>query len=510
MFEKLDEWGFPALVIPHGTTWGIHAPPTASLGHQLSTRQHDPQRQRLFEVYSGHGASETYRDLRHVIPDGDGGYSCPEPSDDFEPCCWRAGEILRDRCGALPSEDCEERVARARQNFVDAAVAGGAQAVFRHEVVPGSTPEDWLNCGQIQNEFLPAFTYRPGMSAQSGLALGDFSADGPPARFRYGLIGSSDTHAARPGTGYKEVHRTGMSDARGMDLGFSSSAKARPPRSIPPEEISAINSSMDERSASFFYTGGLAAVHSAGRSREAIFDALERREVYGTSGDRILLWFDLLAAEGRRPMGSEISLGEIPRFEVRAVGAFEQLPGCPEHVREGLTPERLHRLCLDECYSPSDQRKRISQIEVVRIHPQRTPDEPLAQLIEDPWLTLPCPESREGCIAQFEDADFVGSGRETVYYVRAIQAPSLAVNGDTLRCERDADGNCTSMAPCFPTGPDSDPTDDCLAPVQERAWSSPIFVQPVERPTARSTSTSTSTSTDERADPRERDHDSDA
>ena len=52
---------------------------------------------------------------------------------------------------------------------------------------------------------------------------------------------------------------------------------------------------------------------------------------------------------------------------------------------------------------------------------------------------------------------------------------SPAVNGDNLRCVYDAEGNCTEIRPCHPDfrTPDSD---ECLADVEERAWSSPIYV----------------------------------
>jgi hypothetical protein len=67
--------------------------------------------------------------------------------------------------------------------------------------------------------------------------------------------------------------------------------------------------------------------------------------------------------------------------------------------------------------------------------------------------------------------------REFIYYVRAIQEPTPAVNAGGLRCEYDAAGNCISVSPCYGDYR-SDRDDDCLSINEERAWSSPIFVQP--------------------------------
>ena len=99
LFEKLDQWGFPALVIPHGTTWGFYTPPGYTWDKQLDPDMDSP-RQRLVEVYSGHGNSEEYRTALDVVREPDGTYSCPAPSDDYEPCCHRAGELIRARCAA--------------------------------------------------------------------------------------------------------------------------------------------------------------------------------------------------------------------------------------------------------------------------------------------------------------------------------------------------------------------------------------------------------------------------
>lgn len=480
LFDKLTNWGFDSLVIPHGTTWGFYTPPGYTWDKQLRAAEDDPERQRLIEIYSGHGNSEEYRAWQEVNGDfSQPGASCPEPSANHEPCCWRAGELIRARCGGLPAAECERRVQKAKLDYLRAGVSG-------HLTVPGASIEDWKDCGQCRDCFNPSFSYRPGGSAQYVLAKGEFS-EGAPRHAMLGFIASSDNHSARPGTGYKEFGRRKMGEATGPESEAWRARffpKQKPP--APESETLSFEQLMQrapfqlvhlERQASFFMTGGLVAVHSKGRTREAIWDALRRREVYGTSGERILLWFHLEnGPAGQAPMGAEVKLGQAPKLVVRAAGAFVQKPGCPGWVTERLGAADVARLCLNECYHPGDQRKPITRIEVVRIRPQRSPDEKLASLIEDPWKKLDCAKQREVCEVSFEDADFVAGKRDVVYYVRAIQEPSLAVNAGGLRCERDASGACVKARPCYGDYRTSF-DDDCLSENEERAWSSPIYVR---------------------------------
>jgi hypothetical protein len=480
LYEKLSQWGFDTIVIPHGTTWGFYTPPGSTFDKQLTAAQHDPDKQTLIEVYSGHGNSEEYRDWKPITWDDKGQPVCPAPTSKYLPCCWQAGEIIRSRCGNIPIAECERRVAAARINFLNAGVAGRL-------TIPGSTVADWKDCGQCRDCFVPAYNYRPTTSVQYGLAISNFDDPAQPRRFRFGFIASSDNHSARPGTGYKEYGRHFMTETAGArDATWNTRILGTPPpssaESVPFDPATSAVQGFQlldvERQASFFLTGGLVAVHSEGRDRNAIWSALKRREVYGTSGERILLWFDLVnAGEAPLPMGSETALSVAPLLRVRAVGSFKQKPGCPESSVKALAPERLEYLCRGECYNPSDERHRITRIEIVRIRPQQQKGEPVAGLIDDPWRRYDCPPDPAGCELQLEDPDFLPSGRPAVYYARAVQEPTMAVNGGGLRCEYNAAGECVKVNPCY--GDYRTPyQDDCLAPIEERAWSSPIYVNP--------------------------------
>ena len=164
-----------------------------------------------------------------------------------------------------------------------------------------------------------------------------------------------------------------------------------------------------------------------------------------------------------------MTASQSPEFSVRALGSLEQKPGCPDYAAAHLGAERLRRLCLGECDNPGDQRRAITRIEIVRIRPQRHADEDVGPLIEDPWRRFECPDDPGGCSVEFDDPEFAASGRDALYYARALEAPRPAINGANLQTTFDAEGNATAIEPCRDA-------DGCPAPVSERAWSSPIFV----------------------------------
>ncbi len=478
LVDSLEAQNLDPLIIPHGTTWGFYTPTTVTFGKHLKA-EHRPEKMELVEVMSGHGNSEEYRSFRAAvnIDYENGTADCPAPSPNYLPVCWRAGEIIKERCLAdgEGEAECEARAKEARD-------ITAVRSVAAHLMIPGTEIEEWLDAGQCRDCFLPSFGYRPGNSVQYALAIRNFDDPENPTRLNWGFIASSDNHRARPGTGYKDVDRTRTTEATHLSSEwqkrvFPTEAKTSKARDLSPDELlqRGFGATEQERQASFWTTGGLAAVHSEGRSREEIFDAIKRRETYGTSGARILLWFNTKKGV---PMGGTTKQSRSPVFEVKAVGAHKQKPGCADETVDALGADRIQKLCANECFNPSNERMKITRFEVVRIRPQITEGEDVDNLIEDPWKVIPCNDSGNGCQATFSDPEFAASDRMATYYVRAIQEPSEKINADNLRCTYDDEGNCLEVNICY--GDDRTARDDdCLAEVEERAWSSPIYVEHV-------------------------------
>ena len=465
LFEKLDQWGMEAMVIPHGLAWGTTNPIGADFKYQMA--QLNDKYQRLVEINSGHGNSEIYKDLDMPLA---GDAICPAPRDNYTPCCWQAGEIIRDRCEANGNDTaiCESRAAQTRELFL-ANMNPVSQFSKAKEVVPETNLDDWGTCDQLVGEFQSAYNYQPKQSAQYMLTLGDENN-----RFRPGFIGSSDNHSAKAGNSYKELNRTQVTDVK--EAARSRRAeKLFSKLDIPIEEPDGgLFPDKEDLGNAFYFTSGLVAVHSANRDRDSIWDALYRREVYGTSGPRISLWFDMLAGEKTFPMGSEVYSGTNPTFKVKAMGSIKQKSGCPDSAVQALGAERIESLCLGECFNPSDEAHNITRLEIVKVTPRVSEDEKTSDLIQDPWQVFECAPGSTSCEAEFTDADFRKDGREAAYYVRAIQEATPTIQGDPLGCEYNDAGECMKTNYCMGDGE----TDDCISPAEHRAWSSPIYLMP--------------------------------
>lgn len=488
LMAKLVDQGLDPLIIPHGTTWGFYTPTGTTWDKALRTNMR-PERYNLIEIYSGHGNAEEYRKVgmpkRSRLSETEFAGSCVPPTGRYIPSCWKAGEIIRKRCLAenLGEAECESRAVTARENYAGVGQAG-------YLTVPGVKPDEWLNSSQCEDCFMPAFNQRFGTSVQASLATRSFKDDPKdPNQFIWGFVGSSDNHRARPGTGYKAYQRLTNSEAHGAinetwqdrQYGKPEEPVAKSTKLDPQELLKDVSLKLleQERQASFFTTGGLAGVHVAGRSREEIWDALQRRETFATSGPRILMWFDLIngGADGKTklPMGAETDLQRAPSFKATAVGSFVQAPGMPDHVKKGLSPERLQKICGGEAYNPTSVRQKIVRIEVVRIRPQMSPGQDISQRIDDPFKVKQCDGNPEGCSFEFSDPEYAEGSGDATYYARAIQEATPTINGGALRCEYNAEGVCIKVNPCYGDYR-TDQASDCTVPKEHRAWSSPIYL----------------------------------
>jgi len=462
LFSKIDEWGFDSIVIPHGTTWGLHVPYNSSWDSRLNERGHDPKKQILLEIMSGHGNSEEYRNFIAIDEGADGLIACPEPNNNFLPACNQAGELMKLRCEGLSNSECNARIELAKRYTVEAGP-------YSNMVFPEANPEEWLDANQCRDCFKPSFNYRPKQSAQYALAITNFD-NNEFNRYKFGFIASTDDHTARPGTGFKQYERRKMTFSSGVQSSWFDFKYAAKDPSFPEQPSLIVGDTQpdNERNSSFTYPGGIVGVHAKSRSMDDIWEALKSKRTYGTSGPRMLLWFELLISEDESlPMGSEVTMIEAPTFHIKAAGSYKQKPGCPSDSLSNLSSDRLEYLCAGECYNPSDERYSITRIELIKITPQEYQGEDVSNLINDVWQTFECPDKNEFCEITFTDSNFV---RDSVYYVRAIQEQTLAVNGEQIQVDsvegvKICKGSYTT-----------DLSNDCLFPSNERAWSSPIFV----------------------------------
>lgn len=255
--------------------------------------------------------------------------------------------------------------------------------------------------------------------------------------FRFGLVASTDEH---DGTmGYVEEWNFG--DPKGRD---QSSWSDNP--------------------------GGLVGVWAEENSRDAIFDAIRRREVYGTSGPRI---------EPRFFAGWDMpdDLCSDPNMLATAYANGVPMGGVLDASHAASTAPKFLLSALKDAGTLAHPGNKLQRLQIIKgwvgengIYQQRVVDVAGSKRGDDDLDLQSCETHGAGhdtLCGVWSDPEFDAS-QQAVYYSRVVEMPSC--RWSTRRCN------------ALPEGERPDACHSPLIPksIQERAWTSPIWYSPKE------------------------------
>jgi Protein of unknown function (DUF3604) len=294
--------------------------------------------------------------------------------------------------------------------------------------------------GQETGCIFPTSMIRDGL--KKGLTLEDDLGFNPLA---FGLIGSTDVHNSNPGDAEEY-------DYRGASGIFSAPAKTR----LTAPRARSLNNN----------PGGLAAIWSEENTRAALFEAMQRKEVYATSGTRIRLRF--FAGFDLAP-----ELLSMPDLAEAAYASGVPMGGTL-HASKDAPPSFLVWAMRDPLSAPLDRIQIIKawtengeaqeQVFDVVCSNGRTPDAETARCSETGASVdlSDCSLTSTGAAdlkRVWTDLDYAPD-QNAFYYARVIENPTCRWSTyDSLRL---------GQAPLSVIAPT----------IQEMAWSSPIWISP--------------------------------
>jgi len=300
-----------------------------------------------------------------------------------------------------------------------------------------------------------------------GLTLSEQGISNP---FKFGIIGSSDTHVGG-GSFDEETHfsKIGLLDGepylrgsvpfRGLYGFISKTFRPQTVSEIGGESYLNVGTRLIR-----FGSSGLAGVWAEENTRESIYDAFRRKETFGTSGPRIKVRFfagynfenstladpDLIqkAYSKNIPMGGDViqQRGKSLKFLVWAIsdplGApLQRVQIIKGWIDKGAKQEKVFDVACSDGQSVNSQT-------------HRCPDNGATVNIDD------CSISREKGSPEiktfWQDPEFI-DGQEAFYYARVLENPTC--RWSTWDAIRDKEK----------------PRSDIPVTIQERAWSSPIW-----------------------------------
>jgi hypothetical protein len=336
------------------------------------------------------------------------------------------------------------------------------QAKGTGEAHPGLSPNDEfagqeiLDASNIMGrvpktpDMLPKEYARPAL--MEGLRLEQQLGVNP---FKFGMVGSTDNHTGLPST--REDNWFGKAPILEPSAERWEDVLIRSPTD---PALSVVGGSLS--------AAGLAAVWARENTRESIWDAMNRKEVYATTGSRITVrvfgGWDFAADEVERqdfaregyargvPMGGDLSdapAGEAPKFMIRTLRDPDNANLDRVQVIKGWLDAsgETHELIYDVACS-DDRAIRNRRCERPVGNTVDVADASYTNTIGDPLFT-----------AFWEDPDF-DANQSAFYYVRVIEIPK----------PRWAAYDAKFFGVDMP--------DDIAMTVQDRAYTSPIWYTP--------------------------------
>jgi hypothetical protein len=283
----------------------------------------------------------------------------------------------------------------------------------------------------------------------TGLSLAEKIGANP---YRFGLIGSSDTHNAAGSFREEEYwSKTGLLDATPEQRGSVPLAETGDYASPPPIRR-------------FWGASGLAAVWAESNTREAIYDAFRRQETFATTGPRMKIRFfggfgDVFETDQSMagayttgvPMGSDLpaSGDGAPSFLVwamrdAATAPLERLQVIKGWLEDGEPQEQVYDVACGNGRSPDNAFKRCP---------------PNGATVDLTTCEVAGGIGASELKTVWQDPEF-DPGQRAFYYVRVLEIPTCRWSTwDAIRAGHP-------------------PRADLPATIQERAWSSPIWYSP--------------------------------
>lgn len=290
--------------------------------------------------------------------------------------------------------------------------------------------------------------------------------------FKFGFIGSTDTHNATPGAVNEQDfkgHVGENDDTLERRIGIAKQADN--------EFAADLAAIAGFASLKGYSPGGLAVVWAEQNSRHALFDNMQRRETYATSGTRIITRFfggwdipqdlcnapDFVAQGYNRgvPMGSDLpdntATQSAPRFAVSALmdAGTQGFPGTPLQRIQIIKGWEENGETFEKVYEVAGDPNNNAGVDTNTCETYGEGYSSLCQVWQDP--------------------DF-NPNQNAFYYARIVENPSCrwsryqcnaAMQAQQLSCA-DIDSEHPLAACCDGSVPDT---------IQERAWTSPIWYQ---------------------------------